>query len=242
MSAPLGVLDTTRDLGGALTAADSPRALGEALRVFLRHASPRILAVVLAVALAVRLRIGSWSWWDLLPIAALVAYWPVQEWLIHVYVLHFKPFTLWGRTVDFRVPRSHRQHHRAPWQIELLFIPLHSYLYSIPLTCLLWFAAMPTAALAMTGVAAHLALTLHYEWVHFLVHTRVVPRTARYQRLWRNHRLHHFKNEHYWFGVTMLSGDRLLGTAPALPGVPTSPTCRELLGLGRGPSVPAETP
>ena len=37
--------------------------------------------------------------------------------------------------------------------------------------------------------------------------------------LWRNHRLHHCKNEHYWFGVTMLSGDRLLGTAPAVADV-----------------------
>jgi hypothetical protein len=26
---------------------------------------------------------------------------------------------------------------------------------------------------SLTGITAHLALTLHYEWVHFLVHTRV---------------------------------------------------------------------
>jgi len=49
--------------------------------------------------------------------------------------------------------------------------------------------------------------------VHLLVHTRYRPRTALYRRLWRNHRLHHFKNERLWFGVTMLGGDRLLGTA-----------------------------
>jgi len=33
--------------------------------------------------------------------------------------------------------------------------------------------------------------------------------------MWRNHRLHHFQNENYWFGLTMLSGDRLLGTLPS---------------------------
>ena len=49
-----------------------------------------------------------------------------------------------------------------------------------------------------------------------------------YARLWLNHRLHHFKNEHYWYGVTMLSGDRLLGTAPARDAVPTSRTARML--------------
>ena len=80
-------------------------------------------------------------------------------------------------------------------------------------------------------MAAHLALSLHYEWVHFLCHTRVPPRTRDYQRLVRNHRRHHFKNEHDWFGVTRLGGDRLLGTGPALGAVPTSPTARSLEGV-----------
>jgi hypothetical protein len=132
--------------------------------------------------------------------------------------------------IDFPVPQSHRAHHRAPWQLDLVFIPRHSFLYSIPLVCLLWLALAPTTALAMTGVVMHFALALHYEWVHLLVHTRVVPRTRLYQRLWRNHRLHHFKNEHYWYGVTMLSGDRLFGTQPAVDAVPTSATARDLLG------------
>lgn len=229
MTAPAVVVDTPREPALGVAATDSPRNIREALPVFVRHGSPRILLVALTVALAYRLHLGDWSWWDVLPVAALAAYWPIQEWLIHVYILHFKPFTIFGRTIDFRVPRSHRVHHRAPWQIDLLFIPMHSFIYSIPLVALIWFTLAPTAALAMTGVVAQLALSLHYEWVHFLVHTRVMPRTALYQRLWRNHRLHHFKNEHYWYGVTMLSGDRLLHTAPMLTAVPTSRTCREIL-------------
>jgi hypothetical protein len=230
MSTPAAVLDDAREPSGVFQSADSPSMLNEALPVFLRHGSPRVLIAALAVAIVIRLCLGAWSWSNLLPVAGLLVYWPIQEWLIHVYILHFRPFTLFGRTIDFRVPREHRAHHRAPWRIELVFIPFHSFLYSIPLVYLLWFALTPSAALAMTGVVAHLALSLHYEWVHFLVHTRVTPRTAWYQRLRRNHRLHHFKNEHYWFGVTMLSGDRLLQTAPPLRQVATSPTCRELLG------------
>ena len=233
MTAPAIAAAPPRELGVPLTAADSPRTIREALPVFVRHGSPRILISALLAALAVRVWLASWSWWDLVPIATLALYWPIQEWLIHVYILHFKPFTLFGRTIDFRVPRSHRRHHRAPWDIDILFIPMHSFLYTIPIVCLIWFALAPNAALAMTGVVTHLALTLHYEWVHFIVHTRVMPRSALYQRLWRNHRWHHFKNEHYWFGVTMLSGDRLLHTAPALADVATSPTCRELHGLSR---------
>lgn len=212
----------------SLAASDSPRTVAEALPVFLRHGSPRIVLAALATAVVVRLALGGWSAWDLAPVAAIVAYWPIQEWLIHVFILHAKPITLFGRTIDFRVPRKHRAHHRAPWDIEILFIPMHSFLYAIPLLVLLWFGLTPTTELAMTGVVAHLALTLHYEWVHYLVHTRYQPTSAHYQRLWRNHRLHHFKNEHYWFGVTMTTGDRLLHTQPAVKDVETSPTCRTL--------------
>jgi Fatty acid hydroxylase len=212
----------------SLAATDSPRTLAEALPVFLHHGSPRVVVVALAVALVARLAVGQWSAWDVVPILGLVAYWPIQEWLIHVYILHYRPMTVFGRTVDFRVPRKHRQHHRAPWEIEMLFIPMHSFTYALPLLVGLWFVLTPSTPLALTGIVTHLALTLHYEWVHYLVHTRYQPISAYYQRLWRNHRLHHFKNEHYWMGVTMTSGDRLFGTAPAVKDVETSGTCRTL--------------
>lgn len=213
-----------------LAESGSPQTLAEALPVFLRHGSPRIVVGAAAIALVARLSLGNWSLGDALAVLALLAYWPLQEWLIHVYILHFRPVRVLGRTLDFPVPRKHRAHHERPWELPLVFIPMHSFLYSIPLLVGLWLLLAPTRTIAMTGIAAHLALAAHYEWVHFLVHTRVQPRSAWYQRLWRNHRLHHFKNEHYWFGVTMLSGDRLLHTAPAVKDVPTSATARSLLG------------
>jgi hypothetical protein len=206
----------------------SPRTIREALPVFLHHASPRILLVCLAAAAAARVAIGGFSRWDALPLLGIALYWPIQEWLIHVFILHAKPKRIFGRTFDGRVPRKHRAHHAEPWRLELLFIPMHSFAYSIPILLALWWLVTPTVALALTGITAHFALALHYEWVHFLVHTRVQPQSAYYQRLWRNHRRHHFKNEHYWFGVTMLGGDRLLRTGPELASVPTSKTARTL--------------
>jgi len=231
MTAPaLSPAPTVSPAAAALAEADSPRTLAAALPVFLRHGSPRVLIAALAVAVPARLALGEWSLGDLVALAALVLYWPIQEWLIHVFILHFEPRQVFGRTLDFRVPRKHRAHHRQPWNLDILFIPMQSFLYALPALIGLWLLLAPTLPIALTGIAAHLALALHYEWVHYLVHTRVVPRTALYQRLWRNHRLHHFKNEHYWFGVTMLSGDRLLRTAPAAKDVATSPTARTLGG------------
>ena len=207
---------------------DSPSTLREAIPVFLRHGSPRILIACVALALAVRCAVGDGSPWDVAPIAGLLLFWPLQEWLIHVFILHARPKRVFGRTLDFRVPRKHRAHHRDPWRLDLLFIPMHSFVYSIPMLIGIWFLVTPTMALALTGITAHFALALHYEWVHYLVHTRVQPRRAYYQRLRTSHRRHHFKNEHYWFGVTMLAADHLLRTAPPLASVPTSATARDL--------------
>ena len=105
-----------------VAAAHTARTRGEAWRVFARHGSPRVLMASLAVAGAARLAVGDFAALDLVPLAALLAIWPLQEWLIHVFVLHYRPRRARGRTFDFRVPRDHRAHHRDPWNPELLFI------------------------------------------------------------------------------------------------------------------------
>ena len=205
-----------------------PRTLREAVRCFLGKASPRILAGALAVALAARLAVGGFTLWELLPMAAIGAFWPLNEWLIHVFILHQKPFRLLGRTFDLPVPRKHRAHHRDPGNLEILFIPTHTFLYTLPALVGGAFLLAPTAGLALTAIVVTLALGLHYEWVHFLAHIPYAPASARYQRLVRHHRWHHFKNEHYWFGVSTLSADPLLATAPEPGEVPRSATCRTL--------------
>lgn len=220
--------------------ADNPDTLGGCVSTFFSYGSPRILVTLGLGALAFRLYLGQWTIWDVIVIAGILGFWPVLEWLIHVFVLHFKPIRVFGRTIDPAVPRKHRQHHRDPWRIDLVFIPLHTYLYTPIILVGLWLVGTPTTALAFTGIVFYLAMALHYEWVHFLVHTRYVPTTAYYQRLRRNHRLHHCKNERYWFGVTMLGGDTLFGTAPDQKTVPLSKTCRDLLSeSGRDEAVVA---
>ena len=86
----------------------------------------------------------------------------------------------------------------------------------------------PTLDGLTVRVLAYLSLA-HYEWVHLMVHTRYRPKTRFYRRLATNHRLHHYRNEKYWLGVTSNLGDRLLGTYPAEKSdVPLSDTARTL--------------
>ena len=87
----------------------------------------------------------------------------------------------------------------------------------------------------ITTLAAGYLMLLTYEWTHFLIHSKYRPRHAYYRLIWRNHRNHHFRNENYWFGVTMDLGDRVLRTAPAnatpCPSSPTAKNARSCLGL-----------
>ena len=92
------------------------------------------------------------------------------------------------------------------------------------------YLVVPTFALWLSFLVGFSAIGVVYEWTHYLCHTSYRPRGRVYKRLWRHHRLHHFKNEHYWMGVTMHLGDRVLRTMPSPDEVETSPTCRNLLG------------
>lgn len=212
----------------SLEISKSPDTLGGIVRYFASRTSPLILIGWAVASVSARLYVGRFTVWDLAICAAILAWWPFQEWLIHVFVLHFRPRKIGKWKIDLFVSKKHRRHHKDPWRIDILFIPAHTYLFSIPFLLLFWLGLMPTIPLALTGLAFTGLLALHYEWVHFMVHTRYRPKSAFYKRLWRNHRLHHCKNEHYWMGVTMLMGDRVLGTAKNKREVPTSDTCRTL--------------
>lgn len=214
------------------TVATAPRAAPPGLRASLREftafRSARWLAAMLAAAVAVRVALGGWTRRDAVVAVAFVAAQPFTEWLIHVFILHFKPRTILGRRVDPAVARSHRRHHQAPKDPRFIFIAMPAIkafaVLDVALLVLAW-RVRPSIA---TAVAVATALTLAYEWTHWLIHSDYQPRSRLYRGLWRAHRLHHFRNENYWFGVTAHLGDRVLRTYPAKDAVPLSPTATTL--------------
>ena len=201
-----------------------------AIRIFFQHRSPRIMVGGLATLGVLRLVTGGFTVWDLVLAAILVSLQPFGEWVIHVYLLHFRPRTVRGRRVDFVAARYHRAHHRDPHDPRYWFIPLYSGLVGSVITLAASVLLTPTTGLALTAFLTVLALAFTYEWTHFLCHTSYRPRSAFYKRIWRHHRLHHFKNERYWMGVSMHMGDRVLGTMKDPAQVETSPKCRDLFG------------
>lgn len=200
-----------------------------AAREFWRYPTPWLLSAAFVGAVVARVVVGDWRWGDaVLPLAVLAVF-PFVEWMIHVFILHWRPRRIAGVMVDTVLARKHREHHADPRIARLIFIPLESLPLTFALALLVAFVLIPRTGLGLTFLVVLFGIGVIYEWSHYLVHTDYKPKTWFYKTMYRNHRLHHFKNEHYWFAVTTPGlADRVLGTYPDPRSVPTSPTAKNL--------------
>jgi hypothetical protein len=200
-----------------------------AAREFARHPSPWIIAGLLVTAAAARIVVGDWQYTDAVVPAVMLALFPFTEWVIHVCVLHWRPRRIGRLTLDSLLARKHRAHHADPREVGLIFIPWQTFLWLLPVLLAIALLAFTRPGLGLIFLAMVGALGLNYEWTHYLIHTDYQPRTRIFKAVRQNHRLHHFKNEHYWFTVTTSgTADRALGTHPHPAAIPNSPTAKSL--------------
>src|SRR5947209_6227699 len=207
--------------------------LGDVWRSFMRRRTPPLLATAVVLAIVLRVALGNYDWRDIVVVVGVVALTPVTEWAIHVYLLHARPIRLRGRRYDLLAAREHRAHHMAPTELDGVLIPTYAVaIFVAQILLTVWLVSFPIHAVlggnrlahAATGLLVSYTILGLYEWSHFLIHTPYRPRGRYYRTIWRGHRLHHYKNEHYWFGVTSTVGDHLLRTAPQQSDIPKSST------------------
>ena len=215
--------------------------LADAAREFWRHPTPWLLSVALVAAIVARVVVGDFRRSDALVPFVVLAVFPFVEWMIHVCVLHWRPRRIAGVTIDPVLSRKHREHHADPRITTLIFIPLQSLFGAFGAALVTAFLIIPRTGLGLTFLVVVAGIGVVYEWSHYLVHTDYKPKTWFYRTLYRNHRLHHFKNEHYWFAVTTPGvADRVLGTYPEPQSVATSPTAKNLhAGSAKTPAAQA---
>ncbi len=214
------------------------KTLGDAWSRFIRRPSPRWIVGGVVLSAIARGFAGDIGWRDGAVAVGLVAAHPFAEWAIHVYLLHLKPFSFRGRKVELITAKEHRWHHERPHD-------LHTVLLGPKEVVALFAGVIPLVALAIAGGLALLGagwypqailtamvvggvLVFAYEWTHFLIHTAHRPKSRLYRAVWRTHRLHHFKNEHFWHGITSTVADRVMRTNPQASDVDRSPTARTL--------------
>ncbi|MGI9607562.1 MAG: sterol desaturase family protein [Acidimicrobiales bacterium] len=215
---------------------DSLRTRRDIARTYLRHPSPQVMLVAVFVAIVVRSLVGGWGRGDVIVAAVTLPLIGVIEWVLHLRLLHAPEDS--RRMTRFGTGSGHREHHLDPLNVGwILLAGQDAAIFALLIAG--WTAVWSLPILALAGGAllgpyltalalAYLSLA-HYEWVHLMVHTRYRPKTRFYRRLAANHRLHHYRNENYWLGVTSNLGDRILRTYPAdKSDVPLSDTARTL--------------
>ena len=103
-----------------------------------------------------------------------------QEWLIHAYLFH--------GAVDWFGRRIHEAHHRAPYHHIALDGPEIAVPVILLATAMFWAALGP--ALGVCAALGYVGQGLFYQFTHYVVHTRAVPRA----RFWRRVRQHHLQH------------------------------------------------
>lgn len=196
-------------------------------RVTLRYlgfGETRFALAVFAAAVAAALIEAPLDAWGALAAALGVCLWLGIEYPIHRYVLHLKPPRAPALRAMHR--RLHTAHHADPDDPSLLFLPLW---VTAPSAVLVY--AVATFAAGGRGAqffAGFWGTLLVYEWLHLAIHLRYAGSGRLYGLMRKGHMLHHYKNEHYWFGIMNPGSDFVFGTHPAPGDVPTSATTKTL--------------
>ncbi|WP_374216172.1 sterol desaturase family protein [Frankia sp. R82] len=197
------------------------RTLRAAFGRFARHPRPPVLLGCVGTLAALRASRGPWRpGRDGAVVLGAVVAQPFVEWGVHRLLLHASPGTRFGAIGYQLAGYGHGQHHQDPTNLDTMFLRPREVITGTAL------AVVPAAlgpVWMATGMLCAAAGVLAYDWTHFLLHTRVPPRSRYYRALWRGHRMHHYRNERYWLGVTSPLGDLALRTNPRRDAVDLSP-------------------
>ena len=133
-------------------------------------------------------------------------FWTFFEYLMHRFVFHFIADS--PRAQKF-IYILHGNHHEYPRDRERLFMPpvpsliLSSAIFSTMYLLMGWNVAMFFPGFVLGY--------LMYGTMHYAIHAWNPPYKWM-KPLWRNHHLHHYKNEHQGFGVSTTLWDHIFGT------------------------------
>ncbi len=194
------------------------------VRDFLLHGSNTLLiaAGLLIGATAATGAVALFPLW----IVAGVALFYLSEYGWHRFVFHAPPSNWrWLRHLQHRL---HYDHHVDPARLDLLFLPMWFVIPNLSITFLAALGLLGDWQWALSLILGAMLGLIHYEWVHYIAHIpyRPVTRFGRWMK--KYHLWHHYKNEHYWFGVSNPVLDVVHRTYKEPEAVPRSTTVRVL--------------
>ena len=138
-------------------------------------------------------------------------FWTLFEYMIHRFAFHFIAESDRALKIVYII---HGNHHEYPRDKERLFMPpvpsliLASFIFS----CMYFMAQLVGLRENVFAFFPGFMLGyLMYGTMHYAIHAWNPPYKWM-KALWRNHHLHHYKNERLGFGVSTTLWDRVFGT------------------------------
>lgn len=135
-----------------------------------------------------------------------ILFWTFFEYIMHRFLFHLVPKTERMKKISYVM---HGNHHHYPRDKQRLFMPpVPSLILATFVFSLMYLVLNDTVFMFFPGFILGY---LMYGSMHYAIHAWNPP-FKWMKPLWRNHHLHHYKNEHQGFGVSTTLWDRLFGT------------------------------
>ena len=138
-------------------------------------------------------------------------FWSLFEYMIHRFVFHFMAESERAVRIVYII---HGNHHEYPRDRERLFMPpVPSLIISSTLFILFFglFSIFHLSPYVFAFFPGFILGYLVYGSMHYAIHAWNPP-FKWMKPLWRNHHLHHYKNERLGFGVSSTLWDHVFGT------------------------------
>jgi sterol desaturase/sphingolipid hydroxylase (fatty acid hydroxylase superfamily) len=146
------------------------------------------------------------GWTIVLVFVAGMFFWTFFEYIVHRYIFHMIAES--PRAQQF-IYVLHGNHHHFPRDRERLFMPpVPSLIIASVIFGLLYLAMRQYAFLFFPGFILGYLI---YGSMHYAIHAWNPP-FKWMKPLWRNHHLHHYKDEQHGYGVSTTLWDRVFGT------------------------------
>jgi sterol desaturase/sphingolipid hydroxylase (fatty acid hydroxylase superfamily) len=134
------------------------------------------------------------------------AFWTFFEYIMHRFIFHLVAESDRARKIVYVM---HGNHHEYPRDRERLFMPP---VPSIILACgIFYLTYLIMGQFVFMFFPGFIFGYLMYGTMHYAIHAWNPP-FKWLKPLWRNHHLHHYKNDRQGFGVSTTLWDRVFGT------------------------------
>lgn len=189
-----------------------PKTLRDAYRRFFfgPDYGPSLIVASIAILIAMRwINASPLTLGDVLGFFCSVAFWSVQEHIIHDKLLH--------SNFDWQGKQIHKDHHEKTYfhiSIDPSWLICSWLSIVFCLVCVIGRPLIPFP-LGLSIVIGYAMSGLCYEWCHYIVHTKVQAKNKYLRKVKQHHIKHHLVNDKYWFGFSCVPMiDDVFGTNP----------------------------